>query len=69
MRFWHKFENELDEIQESELMLAAESGKARQEVFCSRVCHQLRLRSAFLATPTSVWGFLVLLGVITVCAV
>lgn len=65
----HKFENELGDIQESELLIAAESGRALQEVFCSRVWRQLRLRSAFLATPTSVWGFLILLGVITVCAV
>lgn len=64
-----KFETELDEIQENELILAQEKGLTLQKVFCTRVWQQLRLRSAFLATPTSVWGFLILLGMITVFAV
>ncbi len=60
-----KFENELEDIQESELAVATERALSLQKVFCIRLWQQLRLRSAFLATPTSVWGFLILLGIAT----
>ncbi len=65
----YKFEEQLDEIQENELKIAQERGRHLQRMFCARICSQLRLRSAFLATPTAVWGFLILLGMLTVVSV
>ncbi len=64
-----KFETSLEEIQTKELVLAQEKGAVLQKMFCTRIWQQLRRRSAFLATPTSVWGFLILLGMSTVISV
>ncbi len=65
----NKLEVKLESVEaETYVLLEARRQNLRRN-FCSRMWAQLRRRTAFLATPPSVWFFLIALGIATAISV